>query len=260
MSSLATLSNHYEDVSKTYESAFFYSSESYRDFVIENILLFFRDQNLEISPATKVVDLGGGTGNFTQCLALAAGLTEKILCVDAFQEMLNLATEHSLVDTLLMDAVDFSQLPGEGFNYKYILLKELIHHISIGDLEKMFSGLYRQLEVGGTALTITRPQEVDFPFFEKAREVWRNNQPAIELIVPPMRAAGFDVIVYTKSYPVKLKKADWIKMVSNKFWSTFSLCTPEELSNGIHELEEKFRDVEELTFDDNLLFIVARKK
>jgi len=34
------------------------------------------------------VDLGGGTGNFTQALAEASGSQQRVLCVDAFAEML----------------------------------------------------------------------------------------------------------------------------------------------------------------------------
>ena len=36
----------------------------------------------------EIVDLGGGTGNFTQALAEAAGCRRRVLCVDAFAEML----------------------------------------------------------------------------------------------------------------------------------------------------------------------------
>lgn len=35
-----------------------------------------------------IVDLGGGTGNFTQALADASGARRRVLCVDAFAEML----------------------------------------------------------------------------------------------------------------------------------------------------------------------------
>eukprot|EP00976_Prorocentrum_cordatum_P062802 1176865-Prorocentrum_minimum.AAC.1 len=35
----------------------------------------------------------------------------------------------------------------------------------------MFAGILRQLSPGGVALTVTRPQEVDYPLFEAARQV-----------------------------------------------------------------------------------------
>jgi ubiquinone/menaquinone biosynthesis C-methylase UbiE len=40
----------------------------------------------------SIVDLGGGTGNFTQALAEASRARRRVLCVDAFAEMLQKAS------------------------------------------------------------------------------------------------------------------------------------------------------------------------
>jgi hypothetical protein len=42
------------------------------------------------------VDLGGGTGNFTQALAEAARVRRRVLCVDAFAEMLQKVAQRVL--------------------------------------------------------------------------------------------------------------------------------------------------------------------
>jgi len=150
----------------------------------------------------------------------------------------------------------------EGYRYiryNYILLKELVHHIPEENVVVMFSGIRRQLLDGGKSLTVTRPQEVDFPLFQRAREIWRENQPNLNLLVRAMEAAGLRVHVHEKRYPVKLSKHQWLTMVSNKFWSTFSLCSEEELRSGLIELEEQFKDAEDLEFVDKLLFIEAIK-
>lgn len=39
------------------------------------------------------------------------------------------------------------------------------------DVPALYAGLYAQLAPGGCAVTITRPQEVDYPLFARAREV-----------------------------------------------------------------------------------------
>ena len=82
---------HYNDdnVSAHYESAFFYSDLKYRDWLLSKLV-----PHLSNTQATKkIVDIGGGSGNFTQALAevLFPGTNEKILCVDPFQEMLKFA-------------------------------------------------------------------------------------------------------------------------------------------------------------------------
>jgi len=143
--------------------------------------------------------------------------------------------------------------------YNYILLKELVHHIAPEDMTPMFTGIRQQLLDGGIALTITRPQEVDYPLFHRAREIWKDNQPSLDLLVSSMQAAGLQVEVHEKLFPVKMAKSAWLSMVTNKFWSTFSLCSQEELDAGIVELEKQYTGIEELTFQDKLLFITAKK-
>ena len=81
------------------------------------------------------------------------------------------AAAHDRVEPLLLDASAFAALPPEGMRYSHVLLKEVVHHIPAGEVAPMYAGLYRQLAPGGVAVTITRPQEVDYPLFQRAREV-----------------------------------------------------------------------------------------
>jgi hypothetical protein len=74
---------------------------------------------------------------------------------------------------MLLDAVEFVSLPPERMRYSHVLLKELVHHIPDNQVPALYAGLYRQLLPGGTAVTITRPQEVDYPLFRRAREASR---------------------------------------------------------------------------------------
>ena len=75
------------------------------------------------------------------------------------------------VEPMLLDAVAFAQLPPAEMSYSHVLLKELVHHIPPADVPALYAGLAAQLAPGGVAVTITRPQEVDYPLFARAREV-----------------------------------------------------------------------------------------
>ncbi|KAL4448274.1 hypothetical protein ABPG75_005493 [Micractinium tetrahymenae] len=248
---------HYDAVAATYESAFFYSSIEYRDWVMGHLLDHFRlpDQEAEI------VDLGGGTGNFTQALAEAAQVRRRVLCVDAFAEMLEKARAHPRVEAMLLDAVAFASLPAEqlGGRYSHVLLKELVHHIPEEQIPALYSGLFSQLAPGGCAVTITRPQEVDYPLFRRAREIWKEHQPHHSVFTSAMEAAGFEVEVHAHEYPAELAKATWLGMMRDKFWSTFSHCTQQELEDGIAEVDRQYAGQDTVHFTDRLLFLVARK-
>ena len=80
-----TMSGHYEQPSfaERYEAAFFYSSRAY----MEHILQHIRETLALPDEEARIVDIGGGTGNFTHQLAQIACTRHKVLCVDNFEEM-----------------------------------------------------------------------------------------------------------------------------------------------------------------------------
>ena len=98
-------------------------------------------------------------GNFTACLARAAGLATPPLAVDFSEDMLAAAAGlgDPRLQTLCLDAVAFSAV--SDVSYDRLLLKEVVHHISETDVAPMYAGFHRQLSPGGLALTVTRPQE-----------------------------------------------------------------------------------------------------
>lgn len=93
----------------------------------------------------------------------------------------------------------------------------------------MYAGLYQQLLPGGCALTITRPQDVDYPLFDRARQIWREHQPHHLVFTAAMEATGFSVEVQAHDYVAVMPKQRWLGMMRSRFWSTFSYCTDEEL-------------------------------
>jgi len=150
-----------------YEEAFFYAKGEYQEHLVSKVS---QHLDLQSSPeAVRLVDLGGGTGNFTQALVDFNCLKQRPLCVDPFQEMLDRAVGHPSVDTCCRGAVEFSQEADR--RYDRVLLKEMVHHVPEEQLSVLYAGLARQLTPGGVVLTCTRPQEVDYPLFAAARQV-----------------------------------------------------------------------------------------
>ena len=168
------------------------------------------------------MDIGGGTGNFTQKLACAAGISRDVLCVDNSLEMLELASAREGVATCLNDAVAFSQR--SDCSYDLCLLKEVVHHVQTSNLTSMYAGIHSQLSPGGIVLTITRPQDVDYPLFAAAREVWRRGQPPVELFVSALKDAGFSQVhVAEHTYTATLPRARWLRMAGLHFRPLSSL-------------------------------------
>ena len=158
--------------------------------------------------------------------------------------------------------------------YHQILMKEVIHHFAPIDRPAIFHGLYQYGLIPTTATTqpiipsiliITRPQyDIDYPLWEAAKTVWAHNQPALETLVQELQLAGFTHVTHSiESYPCSIPITRWCKMIQNRFWSTFTNFTDDELYHAcqIIETNEQHRITNDgmIHFDDRLVFITACK-
>ena len=146
-----------------------------------------------------------------------------------------------------------------------ILCKELVHHFDEDSRLSLFKGMHDNLTHSSdhtSLLIITRPVEVDYPLWDAARRVWRENQPSSDSIMDDLNRAGFvDVEATMEPYRCKISLEKWQSMVRRRFWSTFSKFSDEELDDGCRAIEsERPPDQNgEIHFEDQLLFISARK-
>jgi SAM-dependent methyltransferase len=267
-----------EGVAAAYAEAFFYADGTdYQAWYVEQVRA-----HLELASSDRLVDLGGGTGNFTAALAAAAGIDSsssaqggghRPVCVDLSSSMLAQA-DTALVMPVCADVAAYAEeqaaaLPpgtgggrgGGGGCADKVLMKELLHHLPPAGLARLMRGTAGMLSAGGVVLAITRPQEVGYPLFEAARRVWRENQPPVARFVTAMEDAGLtDVAVHEVSRTCSLPKAQWLAMVGARFWSTFSTdhFDDAQLEAGLDELRRVHAGEETLAFPDTLLFIVAR--
>jgi len=212
---------------------------------------------LRLQPTDQVVDIGCGTGLFSGALYTKAGLTQNILAVEQSEAMLNHAQTWPGLTTYGADALSFVQ--DQAIRYNKVLMKEVVHHIRSADLPQLYRGVYQQLHQGGILVTVTRPAIVHYPFFQAALELWQKKQPPVEPFVKKMEDAGFSVSYQTYYYPVQIAKTQWLEMIRNRFWSTFSYFNDEELEAGLAELEAKYAQTDTLYFDEALILIEAVK-
>jgi cyclopropane fatty-acyl-phospholipid synthase-like methyltransferase len=178
------------------------------------------------------------------------------LCVDPSSDLINEARRNG-IDSIIADALEFSLLDNK---YDIIILKEMIHHISIDSLTKLFQNISKQLNDNGLVLIVTRPVHTDFPFFKKVKKIWSTTQPELSVFTSSLLEANYNIEVIEWDYFVTMKKDNWYKFIKNRSFSEFSLCTDNELEEGIQELEVKYKDTDTLKFNDKLLLIIARKK
>ena len=254
MSTGALIQHHYKEVSVNYHSAFFYSGE-YESWQIDIIL-----KHLDLSKNDRLADIGGGTGRIASLIYEKGGLRYPVTCVDPSADMLQWAYSLKGVDTICSDAVNFC-LEKNDILYDRILMKEVVHHLTEKELKTTFSALQNKLSKDGNLVICTRPHEVEYPFFQEAYAVMRNNPRSKEYYVSLLEQSGFVVSsISVHDYPASLNIDWWITMIRNRFWSMFSKFDDEQLEEGINEIVEQFGKSGFVTFLDKITLIVSHKK
>lgn len=237
---------HYDSIAQNFNLLWQFS-DPYKDFVIARIQRF-----LKLSADDTLVDIGGGTGSFTERLADENSLS-KAYCIEPSKEMCTVALQQPHITALNTDSDGFIALE---LDYSKMLLKEVIHHLH--DRPLFWKNVYPQLPIFGKILIITRPQEVEFPFWNGAKEAFKAHQPSLSLLKSELESGGFEVSVSVETHQFQLSKEDWYTMLRHRFMSDLSEFSDEEINDGINEIDPLYPN-NIITIKDNLLFITATK-
>ncbi len=204
----------------------------------------------------EIVDLGCGNGHFINKFINNNNNIKSCIGVDPYIEWLNVAsTLPNITNTLCLNAYDFSK---QNLRYSYLLMKEMIHHLDNAILPDLFQGIYNQLDNNGKVVIITRPVKTNYPFFNRIHQLWEIQQPPYEHIIEYMKQSGFNVSIEIKTIPITVQKDDWLLFIRNKTWSVFSMCTEQEMNDGLIILNTELDNI--ITFNETLIFIVGDKK
>ena len=251
---MAATKTHYDRVAASYHDAYFYS-DAYEMWQRDEVL-----RRLQLQPHHRVADIGGGTGRFVGLLKDAAGLATTPTCVDPSGAMLARATKAtSDLRYVQSDARSYVDgLPPKALDR--VLLKEVVHHFADDELASICAGLHKSLDRNGRVVVCTRPRDdVEYPFFEAARKVWRAAQPSADHFVAAFRRAGFECAVDVAAYPAVIDREVWLGMMRNRFWSTFAGFSDGELEAGVAEVAAA-HPPGPIAFEERVVFIVADVK
>ncbi len=251
---------HYEAIASNYERAWFYEEKTpYQHWLVETLL-----PRLQATPTTRVVDLGGGTGNFSAALHRACDLQQRILCVDPSAGLLAQAQTHPEVEPVLADGLAFAGRADQA--YDRLLLKEVVHHFPQAELGTLFAGAHCQLRAGGRLVIMTRPQDSShYPFFQGAHQAWAAAQLHERVYVAALEAIGFAVTLEQADFTVEMPLSRWLGMVKGQFWSNLHGFTEAEMAAGVEEIRAKAMEGKEgeedpiISFPDRIVFITGSK-
>lgn len=240
--------NHFDSIADDFNGLWQMTPE-YKDWMIKKIIFF-----LDFLPKDIFVDLGGGTGLYTEYIIEKTHLLNKALCVEPSQQMLSQIKRSDIILPIHADALSFVK---QNIVYNKILLKEMIHFVKNRD--QLFNGIQKQLAKNGKMLIVTRPKNTPLPFFNAALEAFAKEQPSIELLQQELENLNISYTFSKEHFTFNIPKTRWFEMLRNKFMSNLQNFADEEIKIGIYELEKKFKDVETIDIKDEILFICGEK-
>jgi trans-aconitate methyltransferase len=239
---------HYQNIGSIYNDLWSFS-EDYMRFMTANIIEYLR-----LKSTDTLVDLGCGTGMYSQSIVKQIPLDNPIICVDPSEEMLSQLPSSYQYKARAVDAIDFLSEPEI---YNKVFMKEVIHHIN--EQELLFSSLFKKLPPNGIFLLILLPPTIDYPLFSEALERYKKGQPHYNNLSNLLEKVGFNVSVNFVEYLHAIPKDKYFKMVENRYMSLLSFFDDQQLAEGLAEMSEKYAQQSILEFPDRFVFITASK-
>lgn len=238
---------HYAQLATQFDQVWQFNDQ-YEGWMVEQI-----QQHLALTPHEHWVDFGAGTGRFSLALHHHAQ-PASTLCVEPDLAMCQLLQQKKELTSLQACDQQFIQQP---IGYDALLVKEVIHHLT--DRVKFWQGVKKQLSENGRILLITRPQETTLALFQKAKDRFAQNQPALEKMCNELLNAGFNTETSVLDFPIQQTKSHWYSMIRAKFMSDLSAFSEAEIEAGIAELEKAYPS-NLINHYDRLVFVLARPK
>ena len=242
------LESHYAKLADIYDDLWFYSDDFVSHISSETI------KRLDLLPDDKFVDLGCGTGIYAKEIQQTVKFNTDVICSDFSSDMLAQIPKGIGLKTVHMDSIDFVLQP---INYSKIFIKEMVHHID--DKERLFRGVFNQLEPKGKFLLLLLPPTIDYPLFQKAISLYEKHQPHYQGLDDLLTKIGFETKVDFINYQLEIEKEIYFTMVKERYMSLLSSFSDEEINIGLEEMSIKYETETVLKFSDRFVAILSSK-
>ena len=188
----------------------------------------------------SLLDVGCGTGTYSIALANVLGL--EFTGVDVSEEMLEQARSKCPEGKWLLLDIEAADFDEESFDV--VLISYVVHHI---DYVKTFPKVYRLLKKPQGKLLIVTDDHDQFhnslyhQYIPRLMEIDLNRFPSVDALTNLLQNFGFDVSIRKTLREGCISGEDDVKRLigrgRDRYFSTLTLLTDEELHDGFAEME-----------------------
>jgi ubiquinone/menaquinone biosynthesis C-methylase UbiE len=240
---------HYEHLADSYDE-FLYWSPDFVGTLTDKIV-----EMLDLTPDDRLLDLGGGTGMYSQAILDRVPLNSRVTLVDPFPQMLQRIPEQTPIDPVAADAVDYS---AEAPSFDKVLMKEAVHHVD--RKHELFTNLFERLEPGGRMLVVhVDPDLVEYPLFDAALDNARRSFARPDEIVELLKRAGFVARRDHLAYRHEVPTGHYHRMVEGRYMSILTGLDDEVLQEGLQQMRDRDAGTERLRFTETFSYVLGTK-
>jgi ubiquinone/menaquinone biosynthesis C-methylase UbiE len=223
---------NYNEISKIYDDV------REGDVVLINHFL----QELPADEGLRVLDIGCGTGNYTDLFQKVTQPKHyQVYGIEPSEGMLGKARQKN--QQIAFKQATATDIPFEGDFFDFIYMTDVIHHVP--DIRRMFCEIQRTLKPRGKVCIFTQShrQIAARPiaqFFPGTVRVDQERYPDIDQIIS---AAQFGNLTFLKQEVLFEEQAieldaDYLELVRKKGWSMLHLLSEQEYQDGLCTLEK----------------------
>lgn len=221
---------NYNEISQVYDDI--------RQADIELINSFL--QEIEIEEKTRVLDIGCGTGNYTDLFQKVT--QSEVYGVEPSKGMLGKAKAKQ--SKVVFKQGNAAKLPFEDEFFDFVYMTDVIHHVP--EIGAMFAEINRVLKEKGRVCIVTQShQQIEnrpiARFFPGTVAVDKRRYPDIPEIIANAEAQGLKLVkndVLNENAKIELGQ-EFLELVKKKGYSMLHLLSEEEYREGLLRLKNK---------------------
>ncbi len=227
---------NYNEISKIYDDV------REGDVVLINHFL----QELPPGEALRILDIGCGTGNYTDLFQKVTKTRQyQLYAIEPSEGMLSKARQKNSRITFRQASAE--EIPFEDDFFDFVYMTDVIHHVP--DIRRMFAEIQRVLKPQGRVCIFTQShRQIEkrpiAQFFPGTVRVDQQRYPDIPEIIAAAQLAS---LVYLKQeilfegQGIALD-ADTLELVRKKGWSMLHLLSEQEYRSGLSKLESALQN------------------
>lgn len=203
-------------------------------------------QELPSEDALNVLDIGCGTGNYTDLFQKVTQAKHyQVHGIEPSEGMIGKSRAKNSHITFKQATAE--SIPFEDNFFDFVYMTDVIHHIP--DIRKMFSEIHRILKLRGKVCIFTQShRQIEArpiaQFFPGTVRVDKERYPDIDQVIAAAQFGGLHYLKQDTLFEgdaIELG-AEYLELVQKKGWSMLHLLSEEEYQTGLRQLERALRN------------------